>query len=53
MGYQETIKRCESMMQSAEDLQGSSQQIRYPLLSVFAGAEAGRGLSQRRRLCPG
>lgn len=40
MGYQETIKRCESMMQSAEDLQGSSQQIRYPLLSVFAGAEA-------------
>lgn len=27
-------------MQSAEDLQGSSQQIRYPLLSVFAGAEA-------------
>jgi len=40
MGYQETIKRCSNMMQSVEILQGSSQHIRYPLLSVFAGEDA-------------
>ena len=40
MGYQETIKRCSGMMQSIEILQGSSQRIRYPLLSVFAGEDA-------------
>ena len=40
MGYQETIKRCSNMMQSVETLQGSSQRIWYPLLSVFAGEDA-------------
>ena len=40
MGYQETIKRCAGMMQSVENLQGSSQHIWYPLLSVFAGEDA-------------
>ena len=40
MGYQETIKRCGSMTQSVETLQGSSQHIWYPLLSVFAGVDA-------------
>ena len=40
MGYQETIKKCGSMMQSIEILQGSTQHIWYPLLSVFAGEDA-------------
>ena len=40
MGYQETIKRCGSKMQSVELLQGSTQHICHPLLSVFAGEDA-------------
>ena len=42
MGYQETIKRCGSKMQSVELLQGSTQHICHPLLSVFAGEDAGQ-----------
>ncbi len=42
MGYQDTLKRCGEMLQSVESVQGGTQRICNPLLSVFAGDDAVR-----------